>query len=112
MKFQMVNGTLSEVVEIQSPELQSDIAWWDFTSKLDLYLDNKFESIKLHIKENIHEWFIDILGEVADLMTSVALFGGGMLLVLRVAGGIERAGKWFFVIQIVNVTMKYIIGGL
>lgn len=88
-----------------------DLNWWDFEGKLNLMIDNKIDAMKEGLAENVMD-FLHYAGEVlVDMSYATALIGGGILIVLRVAG-MRRATKYFSVLQVCNIFIKALLGGV
>lgn len=89
----------------------ADLKFWDWEGKMQLAFENKIEALKDSFVEEM--WaFLQALAEVTvDLSYVVALLGGGLLIVLKVAG-MERASKYFSILQVINIFIKALLGGI
>ena len=80
--------------------------------------DHLIESVKGRLRDNSEEWLreaaigvLEGLGDIlVDLIYGIALVGGGVCIVLKVAGW--RDGyRWASILQVSYVLIRYILGG-
>lgn len=84
-----------------------DIAWWDFAGKAQAAFDMRVCEIKLDFLAYLKAT-VEMIGE---LSYTVALIGGGILLVLYSLGGVTRAKKYFTVLQLCHIFIRVTLGG-
>lgn len=80
--------------------------------------ENTIERLKDNTQEHVSELTKDIIIGVADglrdilvdLIGSIALVGGGVLIILKIAG-YENGYKWAGVLFVINILVKYLLGG-
>jgi hypothetical protein len=78
------------------------IPWWDVKQRVSLEIQETKAAMVAEFKEEIYS-FLQATGEVlADISYGIVLFGGAILILLRVAG-MTRATKYFWVMMFVNV---------
>jgi hypothetical protein len=86
---------------------QSDsVSWYDVEGKMQAAIDAKACETKLELIG----WLQGLGETVADLSYTIALIGGGILIVLRVAG-MTRATKYFGVLQVTHLMIRFLLGG-
>lgn len=84
-----------------------NIDWYDVESRMSASIDMKACEARLDFLG-----FLQGLGNtVAELSYTFALIGGGLLIVLRVAG-MTRATKYFGVLQVTHIFIRALLGGL
>ncbi|MEH7381745.1 M23 family metallopeptidase [Bacillus sp. JJ1533] len=71
------------------------------------------EGVRETAKENTKEIVIGVLEGLRDLIVesigAIALIGGGVLILLRI-GGYKDGTKWFGMLQVANVLLKFFFG--
>lgn len=80
--------------------------------------NNTTEKIKEGAQEHFSELTKDIIYGVADglrdilvdLIGGIALVGGGVLIILKIAG-YDKGYKWAGVLFVINILVKYLLGG-
>lgn len=101
-------NTREELEQLQSEEAclnlrekGEDLSWYDVQGRMD----NAFDVRVCEMKNDVHA-FLNAIGEtVVQLSYSVALLGGGILILFRVAG-MTRAVKYFGVLQITHLLIR------
>lgn len=83
-----------------------DLSWYDVEGKMQAVIDAKACETKLELIG----WLKGLGETVADLSYTVALIGGGILIVLRIAG-MTRATKYFGVLQVTHLMIRFLLGG-
>ena len=84
-----------------------DIAWHDIDSRITAAINMKACETKL----DLLGYLKGVGNTLAELSYTFALIGGGLLIVLRVAG-MTRATKYFFVLQVTHIFTRALLGGL
>jgi hypothetical protein len=84
--------------------------------------DYMFKNVKEKMKDSAQEHFSEVTKDIiygvadglrdilVDLIGSIALVGGGVLIILRVAG-YDKGYKWAGVLFVINILVKYLLGG-
>lgn len=104
-----VNGQ-QIVNEVYTASTVNDVPWWVLPSPTDLISEN--------FKEDAAEFFIEVIVEflkalavvVVDLSYSIALLGGGILLIVKVVTGFEKTGQWLSLLLLVHFLIQFILG--
>lgn len=99
------NANTRESMELCPPS--EGLSWYDVEGKMQALIDAKACETKLEIIGYLK----GLLVTISELSYAVALIGGGILIVLRVAG-MTRATKYFGVLQVVYVLFRGLLGGL
>lgn len=94
-----------ESMEFCAPS--DDIPWYDVDGRMQAGIELRACETKQELLGFLH----GLAGTVAELSYTFALIGGGILIVLRVAG-MTRATKYFGVLQITHILIRSLIGGL
>jgi murein DD-endopeptidase MepM/ murein hydrolase activator NlpD len=80
----------------------------------DLIRNNITQPAKEKMKEEMTEaviTFFEVLRDVViELTYSITLVGGGILILLRVAG-LQNGGRWASVLFLANILIKFLLGG-
>lgn len=84
-----------------------DIAWYDVDARIANAIDVK----ACETKTEILGFLKGLLETVSELSYTVALIGGGILIILRVAG-MTRATKYFGVLQVTHILIRSLLGGV
>lgn len=87
--------------------VQQETNWYDLKGKVDAAFDFKV----CEQKQDFYAFLRAFLETVSDLSYSIALLGGGILIVLYVAG-MTRAKKYFMVLQVLHILNRAMLGGL
>ncbi len=91
---------LNGCTELEKPPI------WDIEGRVDYAVELK----KCEIEQEIEAFLDYTMDLLVDLSYSLALIGGGVLIVLRVAG-MTRATKYFSVLQCVHIFIRSLLGG-
>lgn len=84
-----------------------EIAWYDVDARIANAIDVK----ACETKTEILGFLKGLTETVAELSYTVALIGGGILIILRVAG-MTRATKYFGVLQVTHILIRSLLGGV
>lgn len=88
-----------------------ELAFYDIGGRIELGFNDAMDNMKQEFMDGLIEVGDALLEATLGLSYSVALLGGGLLIMLR-AMGMTRATKYFNVIQMVNIFIKALLGGL
>lgn len=101
------DGPANTREELEACLPTDDISWYDVDARMQAIIDIKACETKQELLG-----FLQGLGNtVAELSYTFALIGGGLLIVLRVAG-MTRATKYFYVLQVSHIFIRALLGGI
>lgn len=99
-----------EVAEMSGKIDATDPAWWDVQGRVNEALESKKEEMKEQAKEALYA-SIDALGEViVEVIDSVVLLGGGVLIILR-CWGLRQGTRWLYIGFASRIILKILLGG-
>lgn len=102
-----VAGEGSTRASMEVCEKPDDTSWYDVDQRIQNAIDLKACETKQELLG-----FLKGLGDtVAELSYTFALIGGGLLIVLRIAG-MTRATKYFYVLQVSHIFIRALLGGI
>lgn len=84
----------------------SDSAWYDIQGNIQ----DKFDLAVCEQKQQFYAYLKALLETTVELSFSFALVGGGLLIILGVAG-MTRAFKYFGVLQVSYILFRFLFGG-
>jgi hypothetical protein len=104
---QLSGGGLSDTRASMDACLPSDDnAWYDVGGRMQ----SAFDTEVCETKREIMSYLKALLETTAELSYGIALIGGGILVVLRIAG-MTRATKYFGVLQVSHILVRALMGG-
>lgn len=100
-------NTKEQLAELVACKPNTDLHWWDVQGKIQ----NKFDMAVCEQKQEFYSYLQALLETTVELSFSIALIGGGILIMLKVAGS-TRATKYFTILQISHIFIRAMFGGL
>lgn len=83
-----------------------DVSWYNVGGRMQ----SAFDTEVCETKREIMNYLQATVETIADLSYTVALIGGGILIVLRIAG-MTRATKYFGVLMVSHILIRALMGG-
>lgn len=115
MKFVMSTNGVLEKVEQSSHVLATNGVFSPITGFVgdkifDPVVDNTREFAYNFVEDFIIGTLMFIRDFLVDTIGAIALVGGGILILLRLAG-FEKGYKWAGILFMINIFVKYLLGG-
>lgn len=76
------------------------------------FADAMKEQAKEYFQEMIFEFLHAAADVLVDLISSITLLGGGLLIIIWAVTGEKKAGRWFGILFIINIAVKLILGAI
>lgn len=103
----LADGPADSRADLEACAPADDISWHDVEGRMQAAIDLK----ACETKQDLLGFLQGLGNTVAELSYTFALIGGGLLIVLRVAG-MTRATKYFGVLQVSHIFIRALLGGI
>jgi murein DD-endopeptidase MepM/ murein hydrolase activator NlpD len=108
------NSLSDEIIE-SAGKASEGVPWWDIQGKTEAAVNDAMNGIQERAKEQTAEWLEGAAEALLEFFIggiySIALIGGGLLIILHVAGW-KQGGKWASILFVINAFIVFITGGV